>query len=415
MQFHKHTLSNGMQVIAELNPAVYSVAAGFFVRTGSRDETEDVSGVSHFLEHMAFKGNDKYSADDVNRIFDEIGANYNASTGEEVTMYYAAVLPEYLDPAMELLSILMQPTLLQEDFDMEKNVILEEIGMYDDEPSFTAYDTIMATHFANHPLGQSILGTKESITALTSEQMRKYHSEQYTAGNITLAVAGNTDFESLIAIIEKYCSGIPAGVGDRPLPAAKPVNSTRLLTRDSSVQQHVMQMGNAPIGTDNRRFAAELLSVIVGDDSGSRLFWDLVDPGYVEAADLGYNEYDGAGTWMTYLSCMPDEVEENLARMQKVFDDINSNGVTAEELEQAKNKVASRIVLRGERPMGRLTSLGGNWVYRGEYNAVADDLQIVRGVSLQDITELLRVFPIAMNTTVGVGPRAELKAGSVPV
>ncbi len=113
MQFHQHTLPNGLQVIAELNPAVHSVAAGFFVRTGARDETKGVSGVSHFLEHMAFKGDNRISADDVNRIFDEVGANYNASTGEEVTMYYAAVLPEYLDTTMELLSVLMQPSLGQ--------------------------------------------------------------------------------------------------------------------------------------------------------------------------------------------------------------------------------------------------------------------------------------------------------------
>lgn len=414
MQFHKHTLSNGLQVIAELNPAVYSVAAGFFVRTGSRDETADVAGVSHFLEHMAFKGNDKYCADDVNRIFDEIGANYNASTGEEVTMYYAAVLPEYLDSMMELLAILMQPSLLQEDFDMEKNVILEEIGMYDDHPSFTAYDTIMATHFSEHPLGQSILGTNESITALTSEQMRKYHSERYLASNMTLAVAGNTDFDNLIAIIEKHCSSIPSGKCERELPPLAPKNRVRMVTRDSSVQQHIMQMGVAPNGTDERRFAAELLSVIVGDDSGSRLFWELVDPGHVEAADLGYNEYDGAGTWMTYLSCRPEEVDDNVVRMQKVFDEVNNNGVTEEELEQAKNKVASRIVLRGERPMGRLTSLGGNWVYRGEYNSVAEDLKIVRGISCQDIRELLETFPIQLITTVGVGPLKELAAGHVP-
>ncbi len=410
MQFHKHTLPNGLQVIAELNPAVYSVAAGFFVRTGSRDETDDVSGVSHFLEHMAFKGNDKYSADDVNRIFDEIGASYNASTGEEVTMYYAAVLPEYLDPAMELLSILMQPSLLQNDFDMEKNVILEEIGMYDDHPSFTAYDNIMATHFSGHPLGQSILGTNESITALTAEQMRTYHGERYRASNMTLAVAGNTDFDSLIATIEKYCSDIPSGVCERELPELSPQNRVRMMTRESSVQQHIMQMGVAPKGTDKRRYAAELLSVVVGDDSGSRLFWELVDPGHVEAADLGYNEYDGAGTWMTYLSCKPAEVEANIARMQNVFDEVNQHGVTAEELEQAKNKVASRIVLRGERPMGRLTSLGGNWVYRGEYNAVADDLKIIRGLTLQDINEMLEVFPIEMKTTVGVGPLENLSA-----
>ncbi|MEZ6131708.1 MAG: pitrilysin family protein [Planctomycetaceae bacterium] len=408
MQFYQHTLPNGLQVVAELNPSVYSVAAGFFVRTGSRDETSDVSGVSHFLEHMAFKGNNRYNADDVNRVFDEIGANYNASTGEEVTMYYAAVLPEYLDTAMDLLSVLMQPSLSEVDFDMEKNVILEEIGMYDDQPSFTCYDNIMATHFANHPLGQSILGTKESITALTVDQMRRYHADRYKAGNMTLAIAGNADFDSMMSIIEKYCSSIPAGVCARPLPVLEPQQNVRLITRESSVQQHIMQMGVAPNGTDDLRFAAELLAVVVGDDSGSRLFWELVDPGYVEAADLGYNEYDGAGTWMTYLSCLPEELDENLERMQRVFDEVNRTAVSAEELEQAKNKVASRIVLRGERPMGRLSSLGGNWVYRQEYQSVADDLKIVRAVSLDDIARLLKQFPITLNTTVGVGPRKEL-------
>ncbi len=411
MQFHQHTLSNGLQVIAELNPAVHSVAAGFFVRTGARDETDGVSGVSHFLEHMAFKGDNRISADDVNRIFDEVGANYNASTGEEVTMYYAAVLPEYLDTTMELLSVLMQPSLGQEDFDMEKNVILEEIGMYDDHPSFTAYDTIMATHFADHPLGQSILGTKESIVALTSEQMQTYHASRYKAGNMTLVVAGNTDFDSLLALVEKHCGSIPAGQCDRDLPESIPKPALRLVTKESSVQQHIMQMGAAPKGTDELRYAAELLSVVVGDDSGSRLFWELVDPGHVDSAEVGYNEYDGAGTWMSYLGCQPDRVEENIAVMTRVFEDVNDNGILQEELEQAKNKVASRIVLRGERPMGRLSSLGGNWVYRKEYKSVTDDLKIVRGLSLADIDTLLSQYPIRMSTTVGVGPREELDLG----
>ncbi len=128
MKFQQCQLSNGLTLIAETNPSVHSVAAGFFVRTGSRDETAGISGVSHFLEHMAFKGDEHLSADDINRIFDEIGAKYNASTSEEVTMYYAAVLPEYLERALELLSSLMQPSLRREDFDMEKNVILEEIS-----------------------------------------------------------------------------------------------------------------------------------------------------------------------------------------------------------------------------------------------------------------------------------------------
>lgn len=407
MEFHEYKLPNGLQVIAELNPTVHSVAAGFFVRTGSRDETDEVSGVSHFLEHMAFKGNDKYNADDVNRIFDELGANYNASTGEEVTMYYAAVLPEYLEPTMELLTILMQPSLLEEDFDMEKNVILEEIGMYDDMPSFTAYDTAMATHFQNHSLGRSILGTNESITDLTVQQMRAYHADQYQAGNMTFAIAGNTSLAEVQRLVEKYCSGLPVG---QPVRTAEPLTAVerrQLLAKEQCVQQHVMQMGVAPDANDDRRYAAEVLALVVGDDSGSRLFWELVDPGFVEAADIGYAEYEGAGAWLTYLSCNPDDIQANMDRMQAVFDDVNTNGITAEELQQAQNKIASRIVLKSERPMGRLTALGGNWVYRNEYRSVSADLKTVRAVTLEDITSLLKDFPLKLNTTVGVGPLAD--------
>lgn len=409
MEFHEYKLPNGLQVIAELNPSVHSVAAGFFVRTGSRDETDEVSGVSHFLEHMAFKGNDKYDADDVNRIFDELGANYNASTGEEVTMYYAAVLPEYLDQTMELLAILMQPSLLEADFDMEKNVILEEIGMYDDLPSFTAYDTAMATHFEGHPLGRSILGTTESITALTVQQMREYYAAQYKAGNMTFAIAGNTSLDEVKRLVEKYCSSLPTGQPDRIQQPLVPVERRKLLSKEQSVQQHIMQMGPAPNADDDTRYAAEVLALVVGDDSGSRLFWELVDPGLVEAADIGYAEYEGAGAWLTYLSCNPEDLEANLDRMQNVFDDVNANGITAEELMQAQNKIASRIVLKSERPMGRLTALGGNWVYRAEYCSVSDDLKTVRSVTLDDINSLLKQFPIRLNTTVGVGPCSEWK------
>lgn len=169
-----------------------------------------------------------------------------------------------------------------------------------------------------------------------------------------------------------------------------------------------MQMGDAPKGNDPLRFAAELLSVVVGDDSGSRLFWELVDPGYAESCDLGFSEYDGAGAWMSFLCCSPEDVAENLERCRRVFEDVSNHGITAEELEQARNKVASRIVLRGERPMGRLSLLGGNWLYRQEYRTIADDLTVIRGVTLQDIQELLQRFPIRMTTTAGVGPLTSL-------
>ncbi len=300
----------------------------------------------------------------------------------------------------------------QEDFDMEKNVILEEIGRYEDQPTFTAYENAMQVHFAGHPLGQSILGSTDSISSLRSEQMKKYHSDQYKAGNIVLAVAGNADWSDLLKLVEQRCGNWPAGKTPRRTNEAKPTGGINVLTREGSLQQHVMQMSPAPAAHSDHRFAAEILSVIVGDDSGSRLFWNLVDPGHAEAAELGYNEYDGSGTYLTYLSCNPEATSENLKRIEDIYAEINQNGITEEELSQAKNKVASRIVLRSERPMGRLSSLGGNWVYRQEYRSVEDDLKTVQSLTTGDISKLLTVYPLGQLTTVTVGPLTSLNGHS---
>ncbi len=412
MLFRETKLQNGLQIVAEINPHVHSVAMGYFVRTGARDETTEVSGVSHFLEHMAFKGTDKYSADDVNRIFDELGAKYNASTSEEVTLFYGAILPEYLPQTFELLSGILYPTLRQDDFDMEKNVILEEIGMYDDQPTFTAYEKVMQQHFSGHPLGRSILGTTDSISALSADQMRTYHRDHYKAGNIVLAIAGNTDWEQILQLAEMHCSDWPSGAFERPVDEAHPAGGLNLVTKESSQMQYVMQLAPAPPAANDLRFAAELLAVIVGDDGGSRMYWDLVDPGHAEAAEIGYNEYDGSGTYLTFLSGSPQSTAENLKRIHAIYDEINRNGVTDEELNQAKNKVASRVVLRSERPMGRLSSLGGNWVYRQEYRSVDHDLATVQSISRDDIQGLLDVYPLDAVSTAAVGPLETLEVGA---
>lgn len=404
MEFHELRLPNGLQLVAERLPSVYSVASGFFVKTGARDETDEVSGVSHFLEHMAFKGTDRFSAADVNRILDEVGAKSNASTGEETTLFYAAVLPEYLPKTLDLLADIIYPSLRQADFDTEKQVILEEIGMYEDQPSYTVYERLIQTHFAGHPLGRSVLGTTESITALTAEQMRAYHRGRYTAGNIVLAVAGKFDWDELRTLVTERCGGFPSGSQARTLTEHRPHGETIVLRKSKIQQQHVMHMMPGPSARSSHRFAAEILSVIVGDDSGSRLFWAIVNPGYAETAELGYSEYEGAGAYLTYYSGDPEEAEANRERIEAVYRDVNRNGVTAEELRQAKNKISSRVVLRSERPMGRLSSLGHNWLYRGEYRSVSDDLATIENLSLKDIRDLLEQYPLGLLTTVATGP-----------
>src|ERR1700677_2370911 len=186
MTLHQHQLPNGLTLLGETTPAARSAAIGFFVRTGSRDETPEVSGVTHFLEHMVFKGTPRRTALDVNRDFDRIGANYNAFTSEENTVFYAAILPEYLPQAVDILADILRPSLREEDFEMEKKVIIEEIGMYEDQPMWSAYDNAKRVYFADHPLGKSILGTPESITVLTRDQMEAYFQRRYVPGNIAV-------------------------------------------------------------------------------------------------------------------------------------------------------------------------------------------------------------------------------------
>jgi predicted Zn-dependent peptidase len=404
MTFHHATLDNGLDVVAELNPSVHSVAFGFFVKTGSRDETPDVHGVSHFLEHMVFKGTARYSADDVNRLFDEVGADYNAATSEEATLFYAAVLPEYLPKTFALQAAILRPALRDDDFETEKQVILEEIGMYDDQPSYVAYDQVMQSHFSGHPLGRTVLGTTASITNLTAEQMRAYHAERYRAGNIVLAVAGRADWPEIVALAQTHCGAWPGGSSPRSLQPAHPRQSSRSVVRPPLQQQQVVQLAEAPDTHDPARYAAELLAVIVGDDQNSRLFWELVDPGHAELAELSYNDYDDAGAFMFFLSGDPGETRANLDRAAKVFESVNRAGITDEELRLAKTKVASRIVLRGERPMGRLSSLGGNWLARREYRSVVDDLKTVEAITRDDVRRVLERFPLSPLTTVSVGP-----------
>lgn len=404
MKFSQHELANGMQVVVEENRSAHSVAFGFFVRAGSRDETDAESGVSHFLEHMVFKGAGDLTAADVNRRFDDVGANYNAATGEESTMFYAAVLPEYVESTLALQARILFPDLRVDDFATEQQVVLEEIGMYEDQPSSVAYDAAMQAHFADHPLGRRILGSVASVSALTPEVMRAYHARRYLAGNMTLAIAGNIDGAAAIELAKRVCGDWPAGNPDRPHRPSRTAPVLQQIQRERLQMMQSCSFTAAPPGDHPLRFAADLLAAIVGDDSNSRLFWTLVDPGLADAAEMGYSDFEDAGALMTFLSCDPDAAAENLSRMESVFDDVNRHGVTAAELDQARTKAATRIVVRGERPLGRLSSLGGNWLHRREYRSVADDRAALEQVTLADIRRLLDDYPLSLSATAIVSP-----------
>jgi predicted Zn-dependent peptidase len=411
MSFRKHTLKNGLQIVGEISPSARSVALGFFVRTGSRDELPEVAGVSHFLEHMIFKGTPNRSAFDVNRDFDRIGADYNAFTSEENTVFHAAILPEYLPQAVDILSDILRPSLREDDFDMEKKVIIEEIGMYEDQPMSSAFDQVRKLYFGPHPLGNSILGTKETVGGLTRLQMHDYFRRRYVATNVTVAAAGNYPWEKLVELVEKHCGGWEAGpVGRDSVRETAGSGEFQVVPKEQVTQEHVIVMTPGPAANSPMRHAATTLALAVGDDSGSRLYWALVDPGLVDSADTSFQDYEGTGSFYTSFSCEPEQAQENLGTVFGVLGEVQREGITTEELQQAKSKILSRLVRAGERPKGRMRALGMDWIYLHEYWTVDDEVRAYDAVTLDSIREVLDRYPLDRATTLALGPLKKLKA-----
>jgi predicted Zn-dependent peptidase len=414
MPFHEQKLSNGLQIIGETSPAARSTALGFFVRTGSRDETTELSGVSHFLEHMVFKGTPRRSPEQVNRDFSRIGADNNAFTSEENTVFHACFLPEYLPQAVDIMADILRPSLRVEDFDMEKKVILDEIARYEDEPGYAAYERARRLYFDGHPLGNSVLGTPQSITALSRDQMHGYFQRRYLAPNITVAAAGNFEWPRFVELVEKHCGDWSTGTVER-LKAGETRGSGgfQVVSREKTVQEYILLISPGPAAESPLRYAADMLAMAIGDDSGSRLYWSLVDPGLAESADCGYSECEGAGMFLLSLSGEPENAENNLAIVRDVLADVQRDGITAEELHQAKSKVLSRVVRGSERPKGRMMALGMNWTYQRQYRSIDDELKAFEQVSLDSIRQVLDRYPFTSPTTLALGPLATLQSAAV--
>ncbi|MDB5294822.1 MAG: ptrA 1 [Phycisphaerales bacterium] len=403
LTFRHAQLPNGLDVVAELNPDAHSVAAGLFVKTGSRDEPTDANGVSHFLEHMMFKGSSTYTWEDVNRIFDELGAKYNAYTTQEVTAYYANVLPEFGERAVEHLSHLLRPAIRQADFDTEKKVILEEIAMYLDDPGHRVYEKLMEVHFGRHPLAASILGSAEAITGLKRDAMADYFRRRYGPRNMVLSVTGKLDFDEVLGWAGKYMGNWEPV--DAPRDHSQPVvMGERVDLVDPKLnRQYTMGMTPGPSAQDDRRFAARVLSDVVGDSEGSRFYWALVDNAIAEDADFGFYPHDGCGSFYVSLTTNPERAEEALA-IAKAELEKAKHDITDEEVERAKNKIASSLVLSGEVPSGRMRAIGGQWIYNKEYRSLDTDMATLEKVDRAAVLDLMRAYPMEPMTLVTLGP-----------
>jgi predicted Zn-dependent peptidase len=363
---------------------------------------------------MAFKGTAHRTAAEVNQQLDQIGSHSNASTSEEQTIYYAAMLPEYQQTAVEILSDMMRPSLRPEDFDTEKQVILEEIAKYDDQPPFGAHEKAMSQHFGNHPLGRSVLGSVESVKALTADQMGSYFEQRYSPGNMVLTAAGNVDFDALINTAKQMCGQWPSFPVTRETSRAEPHDGFLNLHKETATQQYLVQIANGPAADDHQRYAARLLATIFGDDSGSRLYWEMIETGLAEYAGLDCYEFQGTGIFMTYLCGAPEDAQQILQHATDMKHRLQEDGVSEEELAQAKSKTCSHVVLSSERPMHRLYAVGANWLQRGEYRTVSDVVDAYQAVTVADIREILDTFPLTEETTVTIGPLKQMDRPDKP-
>lgn len=403
MTFQHRTLPNGLTILAEPNPAAHSFAAGIFVRAGSRDEPTRLNGVSHFLEHMLFKGSARLDGLAMNRGFDEMGARYNAFTTQEMTAYYGQVVPQFAERLLGQLRELFSPAIRPVDFDMEKKVILEEIAMYNDEPGQKVYERAMEQHFGNHPLGLSVIGTPEVIEPMKRDDMAAYFAEHYGPANAVLSAAGRFDVDWLYErALELY--GDWKGPPVERRYATPTYGGRRIDLVDAKLNRaYVMALTPGPTAQDEERFAARVLADVIGDAEGSRLYWSLVDNAICEDADFGFYPHDRAGSFYLSLQTDAEQVNKALdiarAELSRVRTDLTDDEVT-----RACNKLSSSLTLGSESPAGRMRALGSEWLYTQQYRSVADDMATLERIDRTAVLSMLERYTFDPMTIVSLSP-----------
>ena len=408
--FHTHKLSNGLQIVGQPMPDFESVAVSYYVHTGSRDEPDlSIAGVSHFLEHMVFKGTQTLDWQQITLEFNKIGAELNAFTSHEATVYYARVLGEYLDRAVEILSDMMYPRLAESDFEMEKEVIVNEIARSEDQPYSSTYRRMMQTYFGSHPLGHDVLGTPESIRNMRIEQMREYWNRRYAANNMILAVAGNFDWQHIIDLAEKHCGNWRVGDSGRNVEHYEPAEPINDIVVDKKLKQQIMILAMPSVDLkDPDYYAANLASSILGDSDGSRLFWNIYQKGLAESASANIWAMEGTGILQIQANSTPEEAPRVLKLLRAELDNLLSEGVHEDEVRRAKVKWISSIVLSSESTFARMFSLASDWVTEGRLVSVDEEIERVEKVTSEDVIRALKRFPLREKQVLtALGPLSE--------
>jgi predicted Zn-dependent peptidase len=404
-------LDSGERVISEKVPSVRSASLGFWIGAGSRDERDDRAGVSHFIEHLLFKGSRAYDAQQIAEIFDAMGAELNAATSREHTVVYSRVPDRHVEKALEVMTDMVFAPAFAE-LDQEREVVLEEIAMYEDTPQELVHDLFSEAVFGAHALGRPVIGTAEVISTVSRRAVAAYHRTMYRGGNIVVSAAGNIAHDKLVAMLGRFerRSAEPSARAPRMRrPLVQPPAPGLRFQRKDTEQYHVCLGAPGISRSDRRRFAASLLDSLLGGSASSRLFQEIREKrGMAYAVYSFASQYTDTGLVGIYVGTREENLDACIEICVEQIGEIAAGKLRKGELERAKENLKGRLVLSMESTSNRMSRLGKSLIADTELLTLERLIAEIDAVDADELTELAAVLlPPERLAAAGVGPREE--------
>jgi predicted Zn-dependent peptidase len=405
-----HRLANGLQVVGQPMPEAESVAVAYYVRTGARDEHDPAQeGISHFLEHILFKGTATLDRHQLDQAFTRIGAKRNGFTSTEYTFYYAQVLSDYLPGALDLLSEMMYPRFVEEEFEAEKEVILNEISRAEDHPQSFTYRQMMRAYFGEQPLGNNVLGSRESIQRMQLDQMKVYWHKRYVAQNAMIAIAGKFAWEPFLALAERYGKRWQQGQGGRSAFAYEPAHPHSHVLVSPQRKQQVIRLAMPMVARESQDYeAARLGASVLGRPKGSRLYWQIVHQGLAVSAWASCWAMEGTGLLSLQANVLPQKARQVLDLLRAELEHLLEDGLTEEELQRAKALWIRDLFLDAELSYPQMLALAFDWRPEKPPLSMNEQIARIQHVTVDDVMRVFHRFPLReKQVMVAYGPLNE--------
>jgi len=387
-------LPNGLRIITEPMGHVRSVSMGIWIATGSRRETLEENGICHFIEHMLFKGTTNRSAEDIAKLVDSTGGNLDAYTSKEMVSYNTKVIDDHLGLGFDILAdLVLNPLFQGEDLDKEKSVILEELKMEVDTPEYMVHETFFSRFWKKHPLGRSIVGTKETIASFNPESLREYYSRVYVPANIVITAAGRIEHQQIVDLVDRYFGKLPSGSPPPPEPAPKTHVPLIMKSKRSLEQVHLcLGVPALPIAHP-QRYASYLLSTILGGGMSSRLFQNVREKhGLAYSIFTELNLYRDAGCLAVCSGTSTQHIRKVIGMVRDEFRDLRDNRVPDEELRRAKDHLKGSLALGLESTSSRMSNLARQELFFGRFYTVDEMVESVERVTAEEIQQMAKLF-----------------------